>query len=57
MRELGFHYRMTDIQASLGITQLAKINKFLLKKLKYQIIIQNYKQNKNKINLKLLRAI
>lgn len=53
MRELGLHYRMTDIQASLGITQLAKINKFLLKRVK----ISNYytkiiNKNKNKINFR-----
>ena len=29
MQELGYHYRMTEIQASLGISQLKKINKFL----------------------------
>lgn len=27
--ELGFNYRMTDIQAALGLTQLQKIEKFL----------------------------
>lgn len=29
MQELGFNYRMTDIQAALGISQLKKISKFL----------------------------
>ena len=29
MQELGYHYRMTEIQASLGISQLKKIKKFL----------------------------
>ena len=28
MRELGFNYRMTDMQAALGVTQLAKLEKF-----------------------------
>ncbi len=28
MRELGYNYRMTDIQASLGISQLQKLEKF-----------------------------
>lgn len=28
MRELGFNYRLTDIQAALGITQLKKLDKF-----------------------------
>lgn len=29
MQELGFNYRLTDIQASLGISQLNKLDKFL----------------------------
>ena len=28
MRELGYNYRMTDIQAALGISQLKKLNNF-----------------------------
>lgn len=28
MRDLGFNYRLTDIQAALGITQLKKLDKF-----------------------------
>ena len=28
MRELGFNYRMTDMQAALGLTQLAKLDEF-----------------------------
>jgi len=28
MHELGFNYRLTDIQAALGISQLAKVEKF-----------------------------
>lgn len=28
MRELGFNYRLTDIQAALGITQMKKLDKF-----------------------------
>lgn len=34
MRELGFHYRLTDIQAALGISQLKKLNNIILKRKK-----------------------
>lgn len=32
MQELGYHYRITDIQCALGISQLLKIRKFLKKR-------------------------
>ena len=32
MRELGFNYRMTDIQAALGISQLARAEEFIEKR-------------------------
>ena len=32
MKELGFNYRMTDIQAALGISQLKRLNNFVLKR-------------------------
>jgi UDP-4-amino-4,6-dideoxy-N-acetyl-beta-L-altrosamine transaminase len=32
MQELGYHYRITDIQCALGLSQLKKINKFLNKR-------------------------
>ena len=30
MQDLGYNYRMTDIQAALGISQLEKLNKFVV---------------------------
>lgn len=30
MQSLGFNYRMTDIQAALGLNQLGKLNKFVI---------------------------
>jgi len=32
MQSLGFNYRMTDIQAALGVSQLRKLNKFKAKR-------------------------
>ena len=32
MQELGYNYRMTDIQAALGISQLEKLSHFLMKR-------------------------
>jgi dTDP-4-amino-4,6-dideoxygalactose transaminase len=39
MQELGYHYRLTDIQCALGISQLKKIEKFLSKRKK---LVSNY---------------
>lgn len=41
MTELGYNYRMTDIQASLGISQLKKLTKFIKKR---EQIVDWYKQ-------------
>lgn len=42
MRDLGFNYRLTDIQAALGITQLKKLEKF---KKRRREIIDYYNKN------------
>ena len=42
MHELGFNYRLTDIQASLGISQLKKIEKF---KKRRREIVEFYKKS------------
>mgnify|MGYP003951790705 CR=1 FL=1 len=39
MQQLGFHYRLTDIQSSLAISQMSKIKKFLNKRL---LLVKNY---------------
>ena len=42
MRELGFNYRMTDMQAALGLAQLRKISVF---KKRRREIVEYYNQN------------
>ena len=42
MRELGYNYRMTDIQAALGISQLKKLEKF---KKRRREIVEYYNKN------------
>tara|TARA_B110000977_G_C10903319_1_gene426257 strand:- start:363 stop:890 length:528 start_codon:yes stop_codon:yes gene_type:complete len=47
-RYLGFNYRLTDIQAALGISQLKRLNLFLKKR---RNIANIYNQNLNNKNL------
>ena len=39
--ELGWNYRLTNLQAAIGVAQLEKINFFIKKKEKWVIIIKN----------------
>jgi len=42
MQDLGFNYRITDIQCSLGISQLSRLEKFIVKR---NEIAEYYKKN------------
>jgi UDP-4-amino-4,6-dideoxy-N-acetyl-beta-L-altrosamine transaminase len=39
MQELGFHYRITDIQCGLALSQLTKLDKFIARR---RLLAQNY---------------
>ena len=41
MQELGFHYRLSEIQAALGVSQLRKLEKFITKR---RSLAKNYDQ-------------
>jgi UDP-4-amino-4,6-dideoxy-N-acetyl-beta-L-altrosamine transaminase len=46
MQELGYNYRMTDIQAALGISQLSRIDSFVSRRREIaNIYKQNFTQN------------
>ena len=37
MKELGYHYRITDIQCALAISQMKKLDKFISRRKKLQV--------------------
>ena len=48
MQELGYNYRLTDIQSALGLSQMKKINKFLVKRRNlYKKYLYSFKKFKN----------
>ena len=42
MQELGFNYRMTDMQCALGLSQLEKLDEFVLRR---QSLVERYNAN------------
>lgn len=49
--EIGYNYRLNNIQASLGITQLNKIKKILLYKKKIHFFYKNYFKKNKKLTI------
>jgi len=47
MTELGYNYRMTDIQAALGVSQLKKLNMFIAMRRK---VVQWYREELARLN-------
>ena len=51
MDSIGYHYRLTEIQASLGVSQMKKLNRFIKKRrtkaLRYDKLITNSRAMKS----------
>ena len=48
MQELGFHYRLTEIQAALGISQLKRLDRFISKRKRIaKFYFDSFKDNEN----------
>ncbi len=54
MQFLGFNYRMTDIQASLGISQLKKLEPFIQKRKQYVQMYNKAFENKKEVKIPIL---
>ena len=51
MKELGYHYRITDIQCSLAISQMKKLDKFISKRKKIASIYRKKFNNLSNISV------
>ncbi|WP_099354154.1 UDP-4-amino-4,6-dideoxy-N-acetyl-beta-L-altrosamine transaminase [Fredinandcohnia onubensis] len=54
MQFLGFNYRMTDIQASLGLTQLKKLEQFIQKRKQYVQMYNNAFENRKEVQIPII---
>ena len=45
MNELGYNFRLPDINCALGISQLKRLDKFIFKRRKIAKIYDNFFQN------------
>lgn len=51
MQELGFNYRLSDLQAALGISQLSKIDRFLKRRREIALDYRNLLQDNENLTL------
>jgi perosamine synthetase len=48
--EMGFNYRMTNIEAALGMAQMGRLGSFLKKKKEFNLVYKDYLSNNKKIS-------